>query len=63
MPHKTMDSFANKLHSIFIYTSFSILYISWFDIEINSFSLNSIIYTLLFLQIVIITRYFNQKML
>jgi hypothetical protein len=63
IPNKTMDNFANNLHSIFIYTSFSILYISWFDIEINSFSLNTLIYILLFLQVVIITRYFNQKML
>jgi len=63
IPNKTMDNFSDKLHSIFIYTSFSALYISWFDIEINSLSLNSIIYTLLFLQVVLITRYFNQKML
>lgn len=58
-----MDSFANKLHSIFIYSSFAVIYISWFDIEIYSFSFNTLIYTLLFIQMVIITRYFNPDML
>ncbi len=58
-----MDEFANKLHSIFIYTSFSGLYLSWFDIEINDYSFNTIIYLFLFIQLVIIIRYFNPKML
>ncbi len=62
-PHKIMDSIANKLHSIFIFTSFPFLYILWFDISINSTSLNSIAYLILFIQLVIITRYFNQKMI
>ncbi|MEA3353962.1 MAG: DnaJ domain-containing protein [Campylobacterota bacterium] len=63
IPNKTMDSFADKLHSIFIYSSFTALYLLWFEIEIYSFSLNSLIYTVLFLQMVLITRYFNQNML
>jgi hypothetical protein len=58
-----MDNFSNKLHSIFIFTSYLALYLLWFDIKIYSFSLNPPIYILLFLQIVIIIRYFNQKML
>jgi len=63
IPNKTMDNIANKLHSLFLYTSFSVIYIGWFNIKINTFSLNSIMYILLFLQIVIITRYYNHKML
>jgi len=63
MPHKIMDSFSNKLHSIFIFTSFFTLYLSWFEISINGFSINTIIYFLLFLQFVLIIRYFNPKML
>ena len=63
IPNKIMDDFSNKLHSIFVYTSFPAIYLLWFDIEIYSFSINQLIYLLLFLQIVIITRYFNQKML
>ena len=59
VPHKLMDNFANKLHSIFVYTSFGALYLLWFDIK----PINLPIYILLFLQVVIITRYFNQKML
>jgi hypothetical protein len=61
VPHKIMDNLANKLHSIFLYTSFPSFYIYWFDIKI--FSLSSIIIFLLFLQLVIIVRYFNPKML
>jgi hypothetical protein len=34
-----------------------------FDIEISSYSLNTSLYILLFLQMVIITRYFNPQML
>ena len=58
MPNKIMDNFSNKLHSIFIFTSFPAIYLLWFDI-----GLNTPIYILLFLQIVIISRYFNPKML
>jgi len=61
--HKIMDNIANKLHSIFIYTSYTVLYLSLFDFKINSFDLNTIIYLLLFLQLVIIVRYFNKGML
>jgi len=62
-PNKTMDLFSDKLHSIFIYTSFPLLYILWFDIELGSVNINSYIYIFMFLQLVIITRYFNPKML
>jgi len=61
--HKIMDNIANKLHSVFIYTSYTVLYLSLFDFKINSFDLNTIIYLLLFLQLVIIVRYFNKGML
>lgn len=63
VPHKIMDSLANKLHSVFIFTSFSVLYISLFDIYINSYSLNSFMYLVLFLQFVMIIRYFNPEMI
>lgn len=63
VPNKFMDNISNKLHSQFLFTSFFTLYITTLNIEINGFSLNTIIYSLLFLQIVIITRYFNSKML
>ena len=63
IPNRTMDNFSNKLHSIFVFTSFIFIYILWFDIEIYTLSINKLIYILLFLQIVIITRYFNPKML
>ncbi len=63
VPHKIMDNFANKLHSIFIFISIPTLYILWFDIEIYSFSINSVLYLLLFLQFVLIIRYFNPLML
>lgn len=63
IPHKIMDSLANKLHSIFVFTSFPILYLLWFDISINSIVLNSFLYIVLFLQFVIIVRYFNPEML
>jgi hypothetical protein len=63
VPHKIMDPFANKLHSLFIYTSLGGLYISFIDIEIFDFSLESIIYLFLFLQFVLIIRYFNPRML
>ncbi len=63
VPNKIMDNFSNKLHSIFVFTSFVALYLLWFNIEIYSFSINQPIYILLFLQMVIITRYFNPQML
>lgn len=62
-PHKIMDSVANKLHSLFLFSSFGVVYLSWFDIEISSYSFNTYLYILLFLQMVIITRYFNPQML
>ncbi|MCK5295204.1 MAG: DnaJ domain-containing protein [Arcobacteraceae bacterium] len=63
VPHKIMDNISNKLHSIFIFTSFPALYLLWFDIYINLFSLNTAIYILLFFQFVMIIRYFNPLML
>ena len=63
VPHKIMDNLANKLHSLFLFTSFPILYLSWFDIHINTFSLNHYSYLALFFQFVMIIRYFNPKML
>ena len=63
VPHKIMDNLANKLHSIFVFTSFPLLYLLWFDISINSIALNSFIYVVLFLQFVMIVRYFNPEML
>ncbi len=63
VPHKIMDNIANKLHSIFVFTSLPALYIVWFDIYINSFDLNTIIYFALFIQFVLIVRYFNPLML
>jgi hypothetical protein len=63
VPNKIMDNFSNRLHSAFIFTSFTTLYLSWFDIEIYTFALSTLLYIALFLQMVIITRYFNQKML
>jgi hypothetical protein len=63
IPNKTMDTFSNKLHSMFIFTSFPALYLLWFEIEIYDFSINQAIYVLLFLQMLIIIRYFNPKML
>jgi len=63
VPHKIMDNFANKLHSIFIFTSILSLYILLLDIYINSVSLNTIIYIFLSLQFVLIIRYFNPSML
>ncbi|MEA2020005.1 MAG: DnaJ domain-containing protein [Campylobacterota bacterium] len=62
-PNKLMDNLSDKLHSIFIYTSFFTLYILWFNLEINTIDINSYIYIFMFLQLVIITRYFNPKML
>ena len=58
-----MDAIANKLHSVFIGTSFSLLYLSLFDFYIDGYSLNPLIYLLLFLQFVLIIRYFNPEML
>ncbi len=63
MPHKIMDSLANNLHAIFIFTSFPILYTSLFSIKINEFDVNTILYIILFLQFVLIIRYFNPEML
>lgn len=53
VPHKIMDNLSNKLHSLFLFTSFLSVYIT----------ANKIIYGLLFLQLVIIIRYFNKEML
>ena len=63
VPNKTMDSLSNKLHSLFLFTSFTILFLLWFDIKIDDFSLNLALYIFLFLQIVMIVRYFNPQML
>ena len=61
--HKIMDAFANKLHSSFIFTSFTLFYLSLLDIHIKEYSLNTLLYILLFLQFVVIIRYFNPEML
>ncbi len=58
-----MDSLANKLHSIFIFTSFLGLYLVWFDMDVFNTSMNQYAYIILFLQLVMIIRYFNPKML
>jgi len=63
IPNKIMDNFSNKLHSLFLFSSFITLYLLWFDIRINSFSLNTALYIMLFLNIVVIVRYFNPQML
>lgn len=63
VPHKIMDAIANKLHATFIFTSFPLLYLSLFDIYIYSYSFNNLLYILLFLQFVMIIRYFNPEML
>ena len=63
VPNKTMDNLSNKLHSIFLFTSFPILYLLWFDLSINKFSINTPLYIFLFLHVIIIIRYFNPKML
>lgn len=63
VPHKIMDSIANKLHSVFIFTSIPLIYLLLFDISINSITINNFIYILLFLQFVMIVRYFNPEML
>ena len=62
-PNKRMDALSNKLHSIFILTSFPMIYLLWFDIKIDTFSINTPIYILLFIHILIIIRYFNPLML
>ena len=63
IPNKTMENVVNKAHTYFLYTSFFTLYISLIDIKISFIYIDTILYSLLFLQSVIITRYFNQKML
>lgn len=63
IPNKRMDNISNTLHSMFIFTSFPSLYLLWVDIKIDSFSINTPIYILLFIQILIIIRYFNPSML
>ncbi len=63
VPHKIMDSLANKLHSIFIFTSIPLVYLLLFDININSIAVNTFVYIILFLQFVMIVRYFNPEML
>ncbi|MEA3383499.1 MAG: DnaJ domain-containing protein [Campylobacterota bacterium] len=59
VPHKIMDNLSNKLHTVFLFTSFCSIYLLWFDIV----TLNTPIYILLFLQFVLIIRYFNPLML
>lgn len=63
IPNKFMDNLSDKLHSLFIFTSLPAIYLLWFDIKIEIFSINTLVYILLFLQLVIITRYYNQRML
>ena len=63
VPHKRMDNLSNTLHSLFLYTSFPLLYLAWFDFKVNSFSINIVIYIVFFLQILLVIRYFNPKML
>lgn len=63
VPHKLMDPIANKLHSFFLFSSLGGLYLSSANIKIFNYSLDSIIYIVLFLQLVIVIRYFNPKML
>jgi hypothetical protein len=58
-----MDGLANKLHSLFIYTSFPILYLLWFNLYEYNVDINSILYIILFLEIIVIIRYFNPQML
>ena len=58
-----MDKLSDKLHSIFLFTSFPILFLLWFDLKIDDFNLNLALYIFLFLHTVIIIRYFNPKML
>jgi hypothetical protein len=62
-PNKFMDNLSNTLHSIFIFTSFPILYLLWFNIQVYNIEINSILYVILFLQIILIIRYFNPQML
>ncbi|MDC0933467.1 DnaJ domain-containing protein [Arcobacteraceae bacterium] len=62
-PNKFMDGLANKLHSLFIYTSFPILYLLWFNLYEYNVDINSILYIILFLEIIVIIRYFNPQML
>ena len=62
-PHKRMDNFSNNLHSIFLYISFPIIYVSWFDIQLYNININFPLFLILFLNIVMIIRYFNPQML
>jgi len=63
IPNKNMDNFSNKLHSIFIFISFPILYLLWFDVQLYNIDLNLALYIVLFLHTVIVIRYFNPQML
>jgi len=63
VPNKIMDNLSDKLHSVFLFTSFPILFLLWFDLKIDDFKINPVLYILLFLHIIIIIRYFNPKML
>ena len=63
IPNKRMDNFSNVLHSLFIFTSFPIIYLLWFDLTINNIDLNLPLYIILILQFIIIVRYFNPQML
>jgi hypothetical protein len=56
-PNKLMDNLANKLHSIFIYTSILSLYALQLD------KINIQIHIFMFFQLMIITRYYNPLML
>ena len=63
IPNKRMDNFSNVLHSLFIFTSFPIIYLLWFDLTINNIDLNLPLYIILILQFILIVRYFNPQML
>lgn len=63
IPNKNMDNFSNKLHTIFIFTSFPIIYLLWFDIQVYNININFPLYIVLFLHIIIVIRYFNPQML
>ena len=63
IPNKKMDSISNKLHSIFIFTSFPIIYLLWFDLKLYDIDINTPLYIFLILQIIIVIRYFNPQML
>ena len=61
--NKKIDNFSNKLHSIFIFTSFPILYLLWFNIKVYNVNINLPLYIIMTLHAIIIIRYFNPQML